>query len=299
MWNPEFEGWYFKHQKGRDTVAFIPGQAKSGAFVQVIWPEGARCFPLPALHVDRKGERIYAPGCRFGRDGISVDLPGIRGEISYGPLTPLRSDIMGPFRFFPMECRHGVLSMGHRLRGSLELPGRAVDFDGGLGYLEKDSGRSFPKSYLWLQCSDFSQPCSIFLSLARIPFCGLVFPGCICAVHFGGREYRFATYEGVKLLETGPDRIVPVSYTHLDVYKRQGRGGGRRGGAHHAHPVLQAGDDGGRHRAHHLPLPLCTALFHQGDHRGRGKGLNACVLLTGPLPGAPLLFTKFDYPAVL
>ena len=39
MWNPEFEGWYFKHQKGRDTVAFIPGQAKSGAFVQVIWPE--------------------------------------------------------------------------------------------------------------------------------------------------------------------------------------------------------------------------------------------------------------------
>ena len=126
MWNPEFEGWYFKHQKGRDTVAFIPGQAKSGAFVQVIWPEGARCFPMPALHVDRKGERVYAPGCRFGRNGISVDLPGIRGEISYGPLTPLRSDIMGPFRFFPMECRHGVLSMGHRLRGSLELPGRAV-----------------------------------------------------------------------------------------------------------------------------------------------------------------------------
>ena len=215
MWNPEFEGWYFKHQKGRDTVAFIPGQAKSGAFVQVIWPEGARCFPMPALHVDRKGERVYAPGCRFGRNGISVDLPGIRGEISYGPLTPLRSDIMGPFRFFPMECRHGVLSMGHRLRGSLELPGRAVDFDGGLGYLEKDSGRSFPKSYLWLQCSDFSQPCSIFLSLARIPFCGLVFPGCICAVHFGGREYRFATYEGVKLLETGPGRIVLGQGTRL------------------------------------------------------------------------------------
>ena len=114
-----------------------------------------------------------------------------------------------------MECRHGVLSMGHRLRGSLELPGRAVDFDGGLGYLEKDSGRSFPKSYLWLQCSDFSQPCSIFLSLARIPFCGLVFPGCICAVHFGGREYRFSTYEGVKLLETGPGRIVLGQGTRL------------------------------------------------------------------------------------
>ena len=37
----------------------------------------------------------------------------------------------------------------------------------------------------------------------------------ICAVHFGGREYRFATYEGVKLLETGPDRIVLGQGTRL------------------------------------------------------------------------------------
>lgn len=28
-----FEGWYFKHQKGNDMVAFIPGQAESGAFI--------------------------------------------------------------------------------------------------------------------------------------------------------------------------------------------------------------------------------------------------------------------------
>ena len=104
MWNPEFEGWYFKHQKGRDTVAFIPGQAKSGAFVQVIWPEGARCFPMPALHVDRKGERVYAPGCRFGRNGISVDLPGIRGEISYGPSLRCVPTSWAPSVSFPWSA---------------------------------------------------------------------------------------------------------------------------------------------------------------------------------------------------
>lgn len=37
-----FEGWYFKHQKGDDMVAFIPGQAESGAFVQVISQAAAR-----------------------------------------------------------------------------------------------------------------------------------------------------------------------------------------------------------------------------------------------------------------
>ena len=37
-----FEGWYFKHQKGDDMVAFIPGRAESGDFIQLISREGAR-----------------------------------------------------------------------------------------------------------------------------------------------------------------------------------------------------------------------------------------------------------------
>ena len=35
-----------------------------------------------------------------------------------------------------------------------------------------------------------------------IPFCGGSFQGCICAIVYGGREYRLATYRGVRILNT-------------------------------------------------------------------------------------------------
>ena len=205
MWNKGFEGWYFKHQMGDRTVSFIPGSAKSGAFIQMLDQHGARQFDVPSITVDRGV--IQAGDCRFSAKGMAIDLPGVRGEIAYGTLTPLHSDIMGPFRFLPMECRHGVISMGHTLSGSLTVDGEVCGFDGGLGYIEKDSGTSFPRSYLWLQCNDFSQPCSIMVAIAHIPFAGVSFSGCICAIVFGGQEYRFATYNGVRIHCAGPDHI--------------------------------------------------------------------------------------------
>ena len=200
-----FEGWYFKHQKGDDMMAFIPGRAESGAFIQLISQEGTRQFEVSNLSV-RDG-MICAGQCWFSRQGCHIELPGVSGEIAYGPFTPLDSDIMGPFRFFPMECRHGVLSMAHTLQGSVIMDGQLHSFDHGLGYAEKDSGTSFPRSYLWMQCNDFPQSCSVMISIAHIPFCGSSFRGCICAILYQGREYRLATYRGVKVQAFAPEHI--------------------------------------------------------------------------------------------
>lgn len=197
MWNKGFEGWYFKHQKGGDMIAFIPGRAESGAFVQMISTGGSRQFDVPGLSAG--GGIIRAGSCLFSRRGCQINLPGISGKIAYGAFTPLRADIMGPFRFFPMECRHGILSMTHTLRGSITVDGEPHDFDGGTGYIERDSGTSFPSSYLWVQCNDFPQPCSLMASVAQIPFCGIRFTGCICAIVYGVREYRLATYHGARI----------------------------------------------------------------------------------------------------
>jgi len=212
MWNKGFEGWYFKHQKGDDTVAFIPGRAESGAFVQMISADGSRQFNVPELSVD--GDIIRAGGCLFSHRGCRIDLTGVYGEITYGRLTPLRSDIMGPFRFFPMECRHGVISMAHTLSGSLSIDGKPHGFDGGNGYIEKDSGTSFPRSYLWLQCGDFPEPCNIIMSIAHIPFFGVSFTGCICAIVYRGHEYRLATYHGARIHAAGAEHVC-LSQGHL------------------------------------------------------------------------------------
>ncbi|NLU23259.1 MAG: hypothetical protein GXW99_00785 [Clostridiales bacterium] len=200
-----FMGWYHKLQRGDDTIAFIPGRAGDGAFVQVIDTRGSRQFSVPNLSAN--GTEIQAGSCRFSDRGIMVNLPGIRGQIDYGSMTPLASDIMGPFRHFPMECRHGVVSMDHSLSGKLWVDGEERCFDGGKGYVEWDRGRSFPSAYLWMQCNDFDGPCAIMLSIARIPFAACRFTGCICSVIWAGQEFRLATYNGVRICAGGPARI--------------------------------------------------------------------------------------------
>lgn len=200
-----FEGWYFKHQQGDKMLAFIPGIAESGAFIQMINDRGSRQFGISSLNAAHGV--IKAGDCLFTRQGVVINLPGVTGRLVYGPLTPLKYDIMGPFQYLPMQCRHGVISMGHTVSGSLAIDGDTYNFDNGQGYLEKDSGTSFPRSYLWLQCNDFPEHCSIMVSIAHIPFAGTSFTGCICAIVFGESEYRLATYKGVRIHSSGPEHI--------------------------------------------------------------------------------------------
>lgn len=194
-----FSGCYFKHQKEDITIAFITGTASSGRFLQVITNNGSHPIAQSAHN-------------RFSRKGIQIQIeqPDItmHGCIRYGALTPIRYDIMGPFKYFPMECRHEVISMHHKLSGVLNINGKAVDFTGGTGYLEKDSGISFPKSYLWLQSNDFPEKASVMISIADIPFCGISFQGCICVIWYQGKEYRLATYLGVSVIACNKNQVI-------------------------------------------------------------------------------------------
>ena len=90
-----FEGWYFKHQRGEEMVAFIPGRAESGPFLQMISPQGARQFAVSRLTVG--GGMARADRCWFSTRGCHIELPGVRGGIVYGP--PLLSSATSWDRF--------------------------------------------------------------------------------------------------------------------------------------------------------------------------------------------------------
>lgn len=192
----KFEGLYFKHQKDGKTVAFIPGTSENGAFIQVITDTFSKNYTFSSGVMQPE---VRIGNCEFSRHGAHIDLPDIKGDLSYSEITPIRSDIMGPFRFFPMECRHTILSMRHKIHGCVTIQGELYDFENGIGYIEGDSGRSFPQKYLWLQANDFAGG-SFVLSVAEIPFCRFHFEGCICVVIIGRKEYRLATYFGAKVI---------------------------------------------------------------------------------------------------
>lgn len=210
---PYFEGWYLKHQtKEGDALALIPAihidrSGRRSASLQVIaddktwwleYPDTEFCASRQSLWIQME-QSLFTDGkvwLDVERNGLSL-----HGALQYGPFTPLKSDIMGPFRFLAgMECSHGVISMGHSLRGSLTLNGKRMDFSDGMGYVETDRGRSFPSAYLWTQCI-WQEPrrSSLMLSIATIPMAVGRFTGCICAVLYEGQEYRLATYRGARV----------------------------------------------------------------------------------------------------
>lgn len=194
-----FAGYYYKHQKDDKALSLIVGQVGVKRFIQVITQEFSHKVDFTAGNV-------------FSANGIELNIRtpqlSLIGKIGYRNLTPIRYDIMGPFRIFAMECRHEIVSMRHRLEGSVLLNGTEIDFTGGTGYIEGDSGCSFPSSYTWIQANDFAKPCSIMASVAEIPFCGLHFQGCICVIWYRGKEYRLATYLGAGAILCTNKRIV-------------------------------------------------------------------------------------------
>ncbi|MCI9274337.1 MAG: hypothetical protein HFE39_10365 [Clostridiales bacterium] len=211
-----FEGWYFKMQKGEHTLAAIPGyhQMEDGsgqAFLQLIIDRKSYYFTYPKHQFSfmRNPYEIIVDKCIFTKRSASFFLhqPGLclKGDVGFGPLAEIAAsrfspDIMGPFSYLPfLQCRHGVLSMGHTVTGSVSVNGEIIDFTGGSGYLEMDRGVSFPDRWTWAQCNSFPSGARMMLAAATVPICGLRMQGVIGVVMAGGKEYRLATYNGTKL----------------------------------------------------------------------------------------------------
>ncbi|WP_139651902.1 stress response protein nst1 [Raoultibacter phocaeensis] len=215
---PYYEGWYLKQQQGDEFLAVIPGRAEDGAFVQIVTQDEAHYVEYPLESYSKTASTTCAadriPGgdfangsmrvgaSTFAPDGmtLSIDTPKLEvsGTLLYRDRTPLRSDIMGPFAILPMETKHVVHSMRHRVEGTVLLNGRPLVFDGGAGYMEGDRGHSFPRTYTWAQSVDFDSNASVVLAVAEIPL-GIRFTGCFAVISLDNVEHRLATYLGARV----------------------------------------------------------------------------------------------------
>lgn len=233
LWHPEryqgvrnpkayFEGWYFKlvDRSGDHIMAVIPGvsyckaKGDSHAFIQII--DGIQCkscylkYDIQAFTTSGKGFEIRIGENIFSSELIhlNIDRDDVRlnGTVRFSsmnpwPVTLLSPGIMGWFAYVPfMECYHGIVSLKHNLQGSLSIDGSSISFDDGFGYAEKDWGKSFPSSWIWIQSNHFEDP-TVWLtaSVAKIPWLRKSFTGFIIGVSVRGRLYRFATYTGAHL----------------------------------------------------------------------------------------------------
>lgn len=123
---PYFEGWYFKCQtRDGQSLALIPAfhiskNGEQSASIQVVTDKQAWYLDYPALAfaVLRDSFHVEIGENRFSDAGLHLNVEqeglSLHGKVEFGPFQTLKSDIMGPFRWFAnMECAHSVLSMRH------------------------------------------------------------------------------------------------------------------------------------------------------------------------------------------
>lgn len=210
-----FCGWYFRCQSDWQTLAVIPSahRTEKSKFcaIQLITDTQSFHIPFPYSDFQKQDNQISIAGNRFGMEGITLDIQTTElhtnGSVQFGPFTPIEYDIMGPFRYVPfMQCRHSVFSMHHSVDGILSINGTPYVFRDAIGYIEGDRGYSFPRKYVWTQCSFLTG--ALMLSIAEIPFGCFHFTGVIGIVHLRGKEYRLATYLGAKAVKIEADEII-------------------------------------------------------------------------------------------
>lgn len=181
-----FAGWYFKIQTKEKTIALIPSIHGAGA--------DSTCS-IQFISGKKTDFKANVQGCLY-----------------FSKLTPIKYDIMGPFCMVPfMECRHSVYSMMHRVDGVITINDEVYRFENAYGYWEGDRGHSFPREYVWthafIEEKDLLQG-SLMLSIADIPLAGFRFTGIIGIVYWKGKEYRFATYLGARVVHRERQKIL-------------------------------------------------------------------------------------------
>lgn len=217
---PYFEGWYVKTTDvDQDfTLALIPGMAlfqDKECFVQYnLFHKGKTMsgkitFSADDFTVVPEPYSILMPGFVLSEKGVKAHLEDEENDLlvdlTFGEFLPLKQDvyspsIMGPFEYIKMPCSHDVVSMRHRVSGTIVINGEKVIIESNHGYIEKDRGSTFPSQYVWAQSNSFKEDpaVSFFLSVADIDLQILNFTGTIAVYHDGIKEHRFATYLGAR-----------------------------------------------------------------------------------------------------
>jgi len=215
-----FEGWYFKNTNDKTGISFIPGisicKQNKKAFIQIITNNSSYFVAYSIDEFEFNDDPFYIKigNNYFSKDNIHIDIKDkkqnliVCGDIKYSDGKNINTsffnpNIMGPFSYIPfMECNHAILNMKTRADGYIKINNKKIKFNNDIGYMEKDWGISFPKSYIWCQGNNFKNDnVSFMFSVADIPFKVFHFKGVICVLIIDNKEFKFTTYNNTKIIK--------------------------------------------------------------------------------------------------
>lgn len=184
-----FEGWFQKIYSAEHNASFIiiygyatQNSIESFGFIQLLLPDGEPRFLYfhknevscdPTRHVFKMGRQILST------EAICIQCNDINIQLNLLGNKPIRTlkNSMGYTYFVPgLPCYHAVLNPSHQVSGTIQAGQHHYSLDRATGYLEKNWGNSFPKSYFWMHAVDPLNPkISMLFSRAEIKWMGYNF----------------------------------------------------------------------------------------------------------------------------
>lgn len=236
-----FEGWYFKLVQPHTghTYCFIPGvfisnkKASPHSFIQVIKGNEISFKYLKYKKDDFKAStsefNLKVEGSSFSPYEMSLNI-NQQNEKIYGTLyfeniikwpdSIINPGSMGFYNYLDfMQCYSQVCAVDGNIRGKLHVNDETVDFTGGKLYIEKNWGKTFPNSYIWLQGNSFqkgdgSVTCSIGNIPLPVPFRS--FTGFLIGIYAKGRFYKFTSINKAALSVNCENEKIVVEASNKD-----------------------------------------------------------------------------------
>ena len=231
-----FEGWYFKivDKKNDYKLAIIPGisygnnENEHHSFIQVLNGKESYfkylSYDIDDFRYNNSKFRICIHSNIFTLQGMNLSIDyndiNIHGNIVFKNLVKWPDNIINPgsmgfYNYLKfMECYSQVCALNGSIVGDLNINGINVNFTGGKVYIEKNWGRSFPKSWLWIQSNSFkSRKASITCSVGNIPFPIKNFTGFIIGVTLENEFYSFTTmnHSKINIQHLGKDIVLTAT----------------------------------------------------------------------------------------
>jgi tocopherol cyclase len=187
--NTYFEGWFQKiySKEYNSSFVIIYGYATRNSedtfgFIQILFPNNATEVSYfnrnefscdQDHHIIRMGENtLTTEFIQINTNDVNIRLNFLNNHV-----TRTFKNSMGYNYFIPnLPCYHAVLNTGHLVSGEIKQKDKRFIIENELGYLEKNWGTSFPKTYYWLHALDPNDPqVSLLFSRAEIEWMGKKF----------------------------------------------------------------------------------------------------------------------------